>query len=60
MSNKRTMNHCIIEAGMHSRNIADRETKISISVLAEGLELAYKEIEELKKQLNQLQQIKAD
>jgi len=60
MPTNRTINHCIIETGFHSRDIADRETKVCISVLAEGLEIAYKEIEELKKQVNQLQQTKAD
>lgn len=60
MATKRTIHHCAAEIGFATRSIADNELKKAIAIISEALELAHKEIESLKEQLNQQQQIKAD
>lgn len=60
MTAKRTIHNCAAEIGFATRDIPDNELKKVIAIISEALEMAHKEIESLKEQLNQQQQIKAD
>ena len=52
----RTIHNCASEIGFATRVIADNQLRKTIEIVAEALEMAYKEIELLKEQLRQRSQ----
>lgn len=58
--NPRTINNCVVEISDAFSGLSDHQTRKTIEPIIEALSIAYKEIESLKSQLNQLQQPKAD
>ncbi len=49
----RTIHNCAAEIGFATRGITDNELRKTIALISEALEMAHKEIESLKEQLNQ-------
>lgn len=60
MTTKRTIHNCAYEIGQSTRTINDIQLSKTVAIISEALEMAYKEIESLKEQLNQQSKIKAD
>lgn len=56
----RTINNCASEIGFATRGITDINLKKIIETISEALKMAHKEIEELKNEVNKLQQTKTD
>lgn len=57
---KRTIGLLATEIAHNTRMISDINTRKIVETISQALELAHKEIESLKLQLNQQQQTKAD
>lgn len=57
---KRTIGLLAAEIAHNTRMISDINTRKIVETISQALELAHKEIESLKLQLNQQQQTKAD